>query len=168
LTVFAGGKAALWIDATSGAGLLYDKSQSIDRAAAGSADEKRNALEFDYTRVLGGALNPSIHGEMSMVGPRPCTPPEFRFYQPWQQERVNAPPGLIGYWQVNGGTKTTSTERINMDIFYVKNMSLRLDLQVMLRAIPTVLTSAFAKSRDTVAGCTLKSLGASAGSFSAF
>ena len=88
--MFAGGKAALWIDATSGAGLLYDKSQSIDRAAAGSADEKRNALEFDYTRVLGGALNPSIHGEMSMVGPRPCTPPEFRFYQPWQQERVNA------------------------------------------------------------------------------
>jgi lipopolysaccharide/colanic/teichoic acid biosynthesis glycosyltransferase len=74
-----------------------------------------------------------------MVGPRPCTPPEFRFYQPWQQERVNAPPGLTGYWQVNGGTKTTSTERINMDIFYVKNMSLRLDLQVMLRAIPALV-----------------------------
>jgi lipopolysaccharide/colanic/teichoic acid biosynthesis glycosyltransferase len=41
-------------------------------------------------------------GEMSLVGPRPCTPNEFSRYKMWQQERVNALPGLTGYWQING------------------------------------------------------------------
>src|SRR4029077_8523516 len=61
-----------------------------------------------------------FRGEMSLVGPRPCTPHEFQCYKPWQQERVNAAPGLTGYWQVNGKNKTTFTEMINMDIFYTK------------------------------------------------
>jgi lipopolysaccharide/colanic/teichoic acid biosynthesis glycosyltransferase len=43
-----------------------------------------------------------LRGEMSLVGPRPCTPNEFKKYQGWQKERVNVPPGLTGYWQVNG------------------------------------------------------------------
>jgi lipopolysaccharide/colanic/teichoic acid biosynthesis glycosyltransferase len=80
-----------------------------------------------------------LRGEMSLVGPRPCTPHEFARYQVWQQERVNAPPGLTGYWQVNGKNKTTFTEMINMDIFYTKNMSLCLDLTIMLRTLPTIL-----------------------------
>ena len=65
---------------------------------------------------------------MSLVGPRPCTPHEFARYQPAQRERVNAPPGLTGYWQVNGKNKTTFSQMIEMDIFYAKNMSLKMDL----------------------------------------
>src|SRR6201984_1159339 len=42
-----------------------------------------------------------LRGEMSLVGPRPCLPFEWDRYAPSQQERVNAPPGLTGYWQVN-------------------------------------------------------------------
>ena len=61
-----------------------------------------------------------IRGEMSLVGPRPCTPVEFEHYQPAQKARVNAPPGLTGYWQVNGKNKTTFSEMIAMDIFYGK------------------------------------------------
>ena len=80
-----------------------------------------------------------LRGEMSLVGPRPCTPNEFRRYQPWQQERVNAAPGLTGYWQVNGKNKTTFTEMINMDIFYTKNMSLWLDLTIILKTVPAIL-----------------------------
>jgi lipopolysaccharide/colanic/teichoic acid biosynthesis glycosyltransferase len=80
-----------------------------------------------------------LQGEMSLVGPRPCTPNEFRRYQPWQQQRVNAAPGLTGYWQVNGKNKTTFTEMINLDIFYTKNMSLRLDLAIILRTVPAIL-----------------------------
>jgi lipopolysaccharide/colanic/teichoic acid biosynthesis glycosyltransferase len=80
-----------------------------------------------------------LRGEMSLVGPRPCTPNEFRRYQPWQQQRVNAAPGLTGYWQVNGKNKTTFTEMINLDIFYTKNMSLRLDLAIILRTVPAIL-----------------------------
>jgi exopolysaccharide production protein ExoY len=80
-----------------------------------------------------------LRGEMSLVGPRPCTPHEFARYQGWQQERVNAQPGLTGYWQVNGKNKTTFTEMINMDIFYTKNMSLWLDLTIMVKTFPAVL-----------------------------
>jgi lipopolysaccharide/colanic/teichoic acid biosynthesis glycosyltransferase len=81
-----------------------------------------------------------FRGEMSLVGPRPCTPHEFSRYQLWQHERVNAPPGLTGYWQVNGKNKTTFTEMINMDIFYTKKMSLWLDLMIMVKTFPAVMT----------------------------
>jgi len=80
-----------------------------------------------------------FRGEMSLVGPRPCTPHEFVRYQAWQQERVNAQPGLTGYWQVNGKNKTTFTEMINMDIFYTKNMSIWLDLAILAKTFPAVM-----------------------------
>jgi lipopolysaccharide/colanic/teichoic acid biosynthesis glycosyltransferase len=76
---------------------------------------------------------------MSLVGPRPCTPHEFQCYQEWQRERVNAAPGLTGFWQVNGKNKTTFTEMINMDIFYTKNMSLWLDLAIILKTLPAIV-----------------------------
>ena len=72
-------------------------------------------------------------GEMSLVGPRPCLPNEFDHYEPWQRERVNGLPGLTGYWQVNGKNKTTFNEMIAMDLFYLKNMSILLDLKIMLK-----------------------------------
>src|SRR5947199_6191573 len=72
-------------------------------------------------------------GEMSLVGPRPCLPNEFAHYQPWQRERVNGLPGLTGYWQVNGKNKTTFNEMIAMVLFYLKNMSIVLDLKIMLK-----------------------------------
>ena len=74
-----------------------------------------------------------LHGEMSLVGPRPCTPNEFAHYEPWQRQRVNCLPGLTGYWQVNGKNKTTFREMIAMDLFYLKNMSILLDLKIMLK-----------------------------------
>jgi lipopolysaccharide/colanic/teichoic acid biosynthesis glycosyltransferase len=74
-----------------------------------------------------------LRGEMSLVGPRPCTPHEFERYLPAQKQRVNAPPGLTGYWQVNGKNKTTFSQMIAMDIFYAKNMSFGMDLAIMLR-----------------------------------
>jgi exopolysaccharide production protein ExoY len=81
-----------------------------------------------------------LRGEMSLVGPRPCTPHEFKSYKVWQRERVNAAPGLTGFWQVNGKNKTTFAEMINMDIFYTRNMSLWLDLAIMLKTFPALLT----------------------------
>ena len=80
-----------------------------------------------------------LRGEMSLVGPRPCTAYEFRRYQTWQQERFNAWPGMTGYWQVHGKNKTTFTEMTQMDIVYARKMSLRLDLDIMLRTLPAVL-----------------------------
>ena len=74
-----------------------------------------------------------LRGEMSLVGPRPCTPNEFAHYEPWQRERVNGLPGLTGYWQVNGKNKTTFNEMIAMDLFYLENVSILLDLKIILK-----------------------------------
>ena len=80
-----------------------------------------------------------LRGEMSLVGPRPCLPTEFRRYQVWQHERVNAPPGLTGYWQVNGKNRTTFKEMMDMDIFYARNMSIGLDLTIILKTVPALV-----------------------------
>ena len=80
-----------------------------------------------------------LRGEMSLVGPRPCLPHEFERYGAWQQERVNAPPGLTGFWQVNGKNKTTFNEMVAMDIFYARKMSLGLDLRIILKTIPALI-----------------------------
>ena len=80
-----------------------------------------------------------LRGEMSLVGPRPCTPRELSRYQPAQLERFNACPGLTGFWQVNGKNKTTFREMIELDIIYAKNASLRLDLAIVLKTLPALL-----------------------------
>ena len=87
-------------------------------------------------------------GEMSLVGPRPCTPKEFAHYELWQQGRVNGLPGLTGYWQVNGKNKTTFNEMIVMDLFYLKNVSILLDLKIMLKTC-AVIAGQLTESRLT-------------------
>ena len=74
-----------------------------------------------------------LRGEMSLVGPRPCTRLEFERYEDRQRARVNALPGLTGYWQVNGKNRTTFQQMIEMDLFYAKNASVRLDLWIMVK-----------------------------------
>jgi len=74
-----------------------------------------------------------LRGEMSLAGPRPCTIGEFKCYQDWQKKRFEAPPGLTGYWQVNGKNRTTFREMIDMDIWYAEHMSLLLDVEIMLK-----------------------------------
>jgi exopolysaccharide production protein ExoY len=80
-----------------------------------------------------------LRGDMSLVGPRPCTPKEFKRYNASQLERVNALPGLTGYWQVNGKNKTTFSQMIEMDIYYTKNLTLWLDVQIILRTLPALV-----------------------------
>lgn len=80
-----------------------------------------------------------LRGEMSLVGPRPCLVHEFERYQDGQKLRVFAPPGLTGYWQVKGKNNTTFKEMIELDIFYIRNMSVWFDLKIMLKTIPALL-----------------------------
>jgi lipopolysaccharide/colanic/teichoic acid biosynthesis glycosyltransferase len=80
-----------------------------------------------------------LRGEMSLVGPRPCLPSEYNQYLPWQTERFLAQPGLTGLWQVSGKNRTTFNEMIDLDIQYVRERSLWLDLKIILKTIPTVM-----------------------------
>jgi lipopolysaccharide/colanic/teichoic acid biosynthesis glycosyltransferase len=83
-----------------------------------------------------------LRGEMSLVGPRPCLPNESQRYRRCQRKRFNAPPGLTGYWQVNGKNKTTFKKMMAMDIFYARNMSVWLDLGIILKTIPVLIWEA--------------------------
>ncbi len=81
-----------------------------------------------------------LRGEMSLVGPRPCLPFEYAEYQAWQRERFNTLPGLTGLWQVSGKNRTTFDEMIRFDIQYTRVKTLGLDLKIMARTIPALLS----------------------------
>jgi lipopolysaccharide/colanic/teichoic acid biosynthesis glycosyltransferase len=80
-----------------------------------------------------------LRGEMSIVGPRPPTPAEVLHYEPWHRQRLNTLPGMTSLWQVSGRSKVPFEEQCLMDIYYIENWSIGLDIQIMLRTIPNVL-----------------------------
>jgi exopolysaccharide biosynthesis polyprenyl glycosylphosphotransferase len=80
-----------------------------------------------------------LRGEMSVVGPRPGLPSEVAEYQAWHRQRLEVPPGITGLWQVSGRSDVTFDEMCLLDIYYIENWSLALDLVIMLRTIPRVL-----------------------------
>lgn len=82
-------------------------------------------------------------GEMSLVGPRPCLPYEYLHYLPEQKKRCASVPGIAGLWQVSGKNKTTFEEMIHLDIFYIRNMNLFLDLVILLKTIPALLVQIY-------------------------
>ncbi len=81
-----------------------------------------------------------LRGDMSVVGPRPCTVKEFERYDERQKKRHQTLPGLTGYWQTHGKNKTTFAGMIEMDLFYVRNASLALDLRIIARTVPTLIS----------------------------
>lgn len=78
-------------------------------------------------------------GDMSLVGPRPNLPDEVAHYQEWHRKRLMASPGLTGLWQVSGRSDLTFDEMVLLDVYYVENWSLGMDLGILLRSIPAVL-----------------------------
>ena len=81
-----------------------------------------------------------LKGDMSMVGPRPPIPYEAVQYQPWHLRRiVSVKPGITGLWQVDGRSKVTFDEMVRMDLHYIRNHSLALDLKILLKTVLVVL-----------------------------
>ena len=72
-----------------------------------------------------------LKGEMSLVGPRPCTPFELQQYDPQQLERFSALPGLTGLWQVSGKNRTTFARMIELDIEYSRSQSPIQDVKIL-------------------------------------
>jgi exopolysaccharide biosynthesis polyprenyl glycosylphosphotransferase len=82
-----------------------------------------------------------VTGSMSLVGPRPPLPTEVEKYEEWQLGRLQARPGMTGLWQVSGRSDVPFNDMVRLDLHYVRNWSIGLDLEIMLRTIPAVLAN---------------------------
>jgi exopolysaccharide biosynthesis polyprenyl glycosylphosphotransferase len=82
-----------------------------------------------------------LRGEMSLVGPRPPIPSEVAEYEDWQLGRLRAVPGLTGLWQVSGRSEVPFHDMVRLDLHYIRNWTFGLDLEILLRTIPAVLTN---------------------------
>lgn len=79
-----------------------------------------------------------LRGEMSLVGPRPTLPTQVAQYGSHEQTRLQVPPGLTGWAQIHGRNALSWPQRIDLDVWYVRNWSVWLDLRILLRT-PGVL-----------------------------
>jgi Undecaprenyl-phosphate galactose phosphotransferase WbaP len=80
-----------------------------------------------------------IIGDMSLVGPRPIVDAEVEKYGKCFELYIQVRPGLTGLWQVSGRNNTTYERRVELDEYYVRNRSLKLDLQILLKTVLVVL-----------------------------
>jgi len=80
-----------------------------------------------------------LRGEMSLVGPRPATPDELELYEAWHKQRLHAIPGITGLWQISGRSNVPFDEMCLLDIYYIENWSVSLDLGILIMTLPYVL-----------------------------
>lgn len=80
-----------------------------------------------------------VRGEMSFIGPRPPLPEEVRAYESDAHRRLRVLPGLTGMWQVSGRSDLDWQESLRLDLWYVDNWSLTLDLQILARTVRAVV-----------------------------
>ena len=81
-----------------------------------------------------------LKGDMSLVGPRPPIPEEVWSYERWQRRRLSMKPGLTCLWQVSGRNNVDFNQWMELDLQYIDNWSPTLDLKILLRTIPAVLS----------------------------
>jgi lipopolysaccharide/colanic/teichoic acid biosynthesis glycosyltransferase len=81
-----------------------------------------------------------LRGEMSIVGPRPTIEAQVEEYTPRQRRRLEVKPGITGWAQVNGRASLSWKQRIELDLWYVDNRSLSLDLRILARTVRLLVT----------------------------
>jgi sugar transferase EpsL len=93
-----------------------------------------------------------LHGEMSLVGPRPLLMDYLDRYTPEQAQRHSVKPGITGWAQINGRNTLTWNEKFTLDIWYVKHMSFKIDVQILWRTVIQVFNRSgiTAKGHETV------------------
>lgn len=80
-----------------------------------------------------------LKGDLSLVGPRPIVEDEIRLYDKFYTEYTQVLPGMTGLWQVSGRNDTSYDERIGLDMYYVRNWSIWMDIYIVLKTLPVVL-----------------------------
>lgn len=79
-----------------------------------------------------------LRGEMSLVGPRPPTPSEVALYEARHTRRLQITPGITGWWQVRGRSNIPFDEMCEMDMYYIDNWSITMDIEILLLTVPRV------------------------------
>ncbi|NMC52670.1 MAG: sugar transferase [Chloroflexi bacterium] len=82
-----------------------------------------------------------LRGEMSLVGPRMITEQEMQKYDKWDLNLLTVRPGMTGLWQVSGRSNISYEERVRLDMYYIRNWAIWLDLQLLMQTIPAVIRS---------------------------
>jgi exopolysaccharide biosynthesis polyprenyl glycosylphosphotransferase len=80
-----------------------------------------------------------LKGEMSLVGPRMISPEEMARYDQWGINLLTIRPGMTGLWQVSGRSDLSYEDRVRLDMHYIRNWSIWLDLQLLFQTIPAVM-----------------------------
>lgn len=80
-----------------------------------------------------------VKGDMSIVGPRPIVEKEIEKYGEYAEIVFSVMPGLTGYWQANGRSDTTYDERVKMDMYYIRNKSVLMDIKIIFKTFVSVI-----------------------------
>ena len=80
-----------------------------------------------------------INGDLSIIGPRPVVADELEKYGVNKDKFLSVTPGLTGYWAANGRSNTTYEQRMEMELYYIDNLSLKMDIKVFFQTILSVL-----------------------------
>jgi exopolysaccharide biosynthesis polyprenyl glycosylphosphotransferase len=81
-----------------------------------------------------------LRGEMSLVGPRPQVLWEAAAYDDWAKRRLRVLPGITGLWQVSGRASLSYEEMIELDIYYIENWTLGMDIEILLKTLPAIFS----------------------------
>jgi len=81
-----------------------------------------------------------LRGEMSLVGPRPLPLRDFERLEDWHKKRYLVLPGITGLWQVSGRSELDFDDLVRLDFLYLERWSVSLDLTILLKTVPAVLT----------------------------
>jgi lipopolysaccharide/colanic/teichoic acid biosynthesis glycosyltransferase len=81
-----------------------------------------------------------LRGQMSVVGPRPPLPDEVAGYDLWHRRRLSMKPGITGLWQVSARLEAEFDRWVELDLVYIDRWSLWLDLKIMVRTVPAMLS----------------------------
>jgi exopolysaccharide biosynthesis polyprenyl glycosylphosphotransferase len=113
-------------------GPVFKSSRDPRRTAVGRFLRKFSIDEFpQFYNVL--------RGDMSLVGPRPPLPQEVARYERWQRRRLSMKPGITCLWQISGRNEVSFQDWMKLDLTYIDNWSLLLDLKILLKTVPVVL-----------------------------
>jgi lipopolysaccharide/colanic/teichoic acid biosynthesis glycosyltransferase len=81
-----------------------------------------------------------LKGDMALVGPRPLVPDEDAMTAGWERRRLALKPGMTGLWQIFGSSRIPMQEMVKIDYFYGANWSIWLDLKILFRTVPYVVS----------------------------